>query len=253
MLLPHEPAAFEVVRPHARSRVVLVCDHASNRVPEALGSLGLSAEILGTHIGWDIGAAAVARHLSELLDATLVLSGYSRLVIDCNRPPHAPSSIPTVSGGVAIAANEGLDQAAREARRRTFFEPYHAAITAVLEARRARTERDGEEPPTVLSIHSFTPELLGQKRPWPIALLYGQDARLSHAFRDRLRRDPELLVGDNEPYRVTLETDHTVPVHCEARGLLHTAFEIRQDGVGHELGARTWAEKIAAIYRELQQ
>ncbi len=244
MLQPHEPPAFEVVRPHARSRVLLVCDHASNRIPEALGSLGLSAETLGTHIGWDIGAAAVARHLSELLDATLVLSGYSRLVIDCNRPPEVASSIPTVSGGVVIPGNEGIDETEREARRRTFFESYHAAIAAILDARAAR---GGAASVMLLAIHSFTPELLGEKRPWPISLLYGSDARLAHACRDGLRRDPGLLVGDNEPYHVSAGSDHTIPVHGEARGLLHTAFEIRQDGVADAAGARAWAERIAAL------
>jgi predicted N-formylglutamate amidohydrolase len=249
MLSPHEPPPFEVVRPNARSRVLLVCDHASNRVPEALGSLGVSQEMLATHIGWDIGAAAVARHLSELLDATLFLSGYSRLVIDCNRPPHVDSSIPTVSGGVAIPGNEGVGEAAREARRRTFFEPYHAAITAELDARMAR---GGAEAVTLLAIHSFTPELLGEQRPWPVALLYGRDARLAHAFRDRLRRDPALLVGDNQPYRVSADSDYSIPVHGEARGILHTAFEIRQDGVTEAAGQRAWAERIAATFAEIR-
>lgn len=247
MLRPHEPPPFEVVRPDARSRLVLVCDHASNRVPESLESLGLPAAELETHIGWDIGAAAVARHLSALLDAPLVLSGYSRLVIDCNRPTHVPTSIPTTSGGVAIPGNEGLDGAARDARIRALFLPYHAAITALLDARTS-----GLGAPVLLSIHSFTPELFGRKRPWNIGLLYGKETRLAHAFLDRLKRDPALSVGDNEPYRVSPETDYTIPVHGEARGILHTALEIRQDGVADAEGARAWAGRIASIYREIQ-
>lgn len=227
---------------------MLVCDHASNRVPEALGSLGLTASALQTHIGWDIGAAAVARCLSEMLDAPLVLSGYSRLVIDCNRPPHVPTAIPAVSGGVAIPGNEGLDEAAREARLRTFFRPYHAAISALLDERTSSLDGGG---PVLLAIHSFTPELLGQKRPWHVGMLYGKDTRLAHGFLGRLRRDPGLTVGDNEPYRVTDGTDYTVPVHGVARGILHTAIEIRQDGVGEAEGARGWAERIASIYREI--
>jgi predicted N-formylglutamate amidohydrolase len=225
---------------------VIVCDHASNRLPESLGSLGLPAGEIETHIGWDIGAAAVARHLSAMLDAPLVLSGYSRLVIDCNRPPRVASSIPATSGGVAIPGNEGLDAAARDARIRTFFEPYHAAISALLDA---RANLPGG--PVLFSIHSFTPELLGQKRPWNIGLLYGEDTRLAHPFRDSLRRDPGLCVGDNEPYRVSAETDYSVPVHGVARGILHTAFEIRQDGVAHDGGASAWAERIAGLYREI--
>ncbi|APR79039.1 Hypothetical protein A7982_04386 [Minicystis rosea] len=219
-----------------------------NRIPEALGSLGLSRSEIDTHIGWDIGAARVARHLSTLLDAPLVLSGYSRLVIDCNRPVHSPGSIPEVTGGVTVPGNAGLDAAARDARQRTFFHPYHATIAEMLDARK-HSKGAGE---TVLfSMHGFTPELYGQKSPWPIAMLYGKDPRLAHAFRDFFRRDPALLVGDNEPYRVSDETDWTIPMHGEARGLLNTAFEIRQDGVSDAAGARAWAERIADAWRVL--
>ncbi|MFI5297783.1 MAG: N-formylglutamate amidohydrolase [Polyangiales bacterium] len=247
MLRAHEPAPFEIVRVEGASRVVLVCDHASNRLPEALGDLGVAAHELATHIASDLGAAKVARHLSAMLDATLVLSGYSRLVVDCNRPSHVAGAIPVVTGGVGIPGNDGLDERAREARIATFFTPYHEAIARLLDER-TRSGRD----PVLLSIHSFTPSLLGQARPWPIALLYGRDTRLAHAFRDRLRRDPSLNVGDNEPYRVSDETDHTVPVHGERRGLLHTAFEIRQDGVADDEGAHAWAHRIATIAREIE-
>ncbi len=230
--------------------MLLVCDHASNRIPTSLGTLGLSEETLATHIAWDIGAAEVARHLSQILDATLILSGYSRLVVDCNRPPDAADSTPAQSGGVSIPGNLGLSATEREERQHALFRPYHAAIAAALDARTAT--RPGLAPPTLLSIHSFTPELLGQKRPWPIAMLYGNDARLAHAYRDRLSRDPSVLVGDNEPYRVSPESDYTIPVHGEARGILHTAFEIRQDGVSSRAGAQAWAERIAAIHREIE-
>ncbi|MEZ4297065.1 MAG: N-formylglutamate amidohydrolase [Polyangiaceae bacterium] len=254
MLSAHEPPPFEIVRPHARSRFVLTCDHASHRLPEALGSLGISGADLLTHIGWDIGAALVARHLAELLDATAVLSGYSRLAIDCNRPPHVATSIPPTSGGVSIPGNTDLSPAARQARVDSLFRPYHDAIDRALDACAARLASDPEsaaKQPVLLSIHSFTPELLGQKRPWSISLLYGEDTRLAHACLAELRRDPSLVVGDNEPYRVSPETDYTVPVHGVARGILHTAFEIRQDGVGTEAGARTWAERLARTIRAI--
>jgi len=236
MLLPHERPPFEIVRPNGSSRVLLVCDHASKRIPQALGDLGLPAGVIDTHVGWDIGAASVARHLSELLDATLVLSSFSRLVIDCNRPETAPSSIPEVSCGVPIPGNVGLSAEERAIRIQRILRPYHAAIADVLDAR---------PDPVLISVHSFTPVMLGQSRPWPIGLLYGADTRLAHAFRDWLRRDPALLVGDNEPYRVSAETDWTIPAHGEARGILNTAFEIRQDGVGDAAGQRAWAERIA--------
>lgn len=248
MIRSHEPPPFEIVRPDGESRVLIVCDHASNRIPEALGDLGLAPGAIDTHIGWDIGAANVARRLSELLDATLVLSSYSRLVIDMNRPPSVPSAIPEVSGGVPVPRNVGISDEERRTRIATFFVPYHTEIAARLEER-LRHPRWAN--PVLLAIHSFTPELLGQKRPWPIGLLYGKDTRLAHAFRDFFRRDPALLVGDNEPYRVSAETDYTIPVHGEALGIWHTAFEIRQDGVADAAGQRAWAERIAAGFREI--
>lgn len=242
MLHPDEPGAVEVVNPEGRGTVVLVCDHASNRVPRALETLGLDEETLATHIAYDIGAAHVARRLATLLDAPLVLSGYSRLVVDCNRPPRVAGSVPSTSGGVTIPGNEGLDEAAKEARRALFFWPYHRAIEIMLDGR--STLRDGQGP-ILLSIHSFTPSLLGSARPWPISLLYGTDARLARRFLEALRRDSTLDVGDNEPYRVTEDTDYTVPVHGIRRGLLHTAFEIRQDGLLDIPSAWRWAERIA--------
>lgn len=246
LLAQNEPAPFEIVRPDGRSRVVLTCDHASARIPRALGDLGVSAADRATHIAWDIGAADVARRLSERLDATLVLAGYSRLVVDCNRPPHVDGAMPAVSGGVPIPGNASLDDAARAARVEAFHAPYHGAIARLLDARLA-----GGGAPVLLSIHSFTPSLLGQRRPWPIALLYGRDARVAHPFRDALRRDPTLAVGDNEPYRVSDESDYTIPMHGERRGILHTAFEIRQDGVAHLAGAHAWADRLAALWAEL--
>ncbi len=247
MLTPHEPGPFEIVNPTGRARVLLCCDHASRRVPAALGSLGVSDADRATHIGWDIGAAVVARRLASRLDAPLVLAGYSRLVVDCNRPPSAASAIPVSSGGVRIAGNEGLDDAARASRVEALHRPYHAAIGAALD----RLVAEGHAP-VLLSIHSFTPSLQGEARPWPISLLYGRDPRLAHRFRDALRRDAALLVGDNEPYQVSDDSDFTIPVHGERRGILHTAFEIRQDGIEHDDDAHRWADRLAALWLELE-
>lgn len=250
MLRAHEPPPFEIVRREARGDVVLICDHASNRLPEALGTLGISRPDLDSHVGWDIGAADVARRLSGLLDATLVLSAYSRLVVDANRPPGSPDAIPAVSCGVRVPGNEGLDDRARAARIETFHRAYHAAIAGLLDAR-TRESRT----PVLISIHSFTPlPLQGTPRPWPISMLYGRDTRLAHRFLRALRADdPSLPVGDNEPYRVSAETDYAIPVHGEARGLHHTALEIRQDGVATLAGAHAWAERIARAYRTLER
>lgn len=246
VLRAHEPPPVEVLRPSATSPLVLVCDHASKRIPESLGTLGLPPAEPWTHIGWDIGAQVVARRLSDLLDAPLVLSRYSRLVIDCNRPPEVASSVPQVTGGVRVRGNESVSHAEREDRIQTFFRPYHAAVSDLLEARSGL----GKEA-VLISVHSFTPVLCGVARPWNIGLLYGEDSRLAHPIRDALRADLSLRVGDNEPYRVSGDTDYTIPVHGLLRGIRHTAIEIRQDGIATDEGAFSWASRLAAIVRDL--
>lgn len=243
MMEPDEPPPFEVVNPDGQGRVLLLCDHASHRIPRRLGTLGLRPEQTLEHIGWDIGAASVARRLSSLLDAPLVLSGYSRLVIDCNRPPQADSSIPAVTCGVPVPGNEGLTEHERRRRREAFFDPYHGAIDALMQRR--------ERPSVLLSIHSFTPDYPGQHRPWPVAILYRKYADLAARWMHELRTTHGLVVGDNEPYRVTSTTDYSVPVHGEDRDIPALLIEIRQDGVASAEGALAWADRLASVARSV--
>lgn len=246
LLFADEPAAVEILNESGAGDAVLLCDHASPLLPRRLGDLGLTEAQRHEHIGWDIGAAAVARQLSAAIDAPLVLTGYSRLAIDCNRPPGALTSIPEVTGGVVVPGNAGLDPLARKAREEALFQPYHAAITALLDARRAAGRRS-----IVLAIHSFTPDL-GAPRPWNIGITYGRDRRLASAFIEVLeRRWPEISVGDNLPYAVTDSGDYAMPVYGEGRGLLHVLIEMRQDGVADAAGQAQWAGRLATCWREI--
>ena len=161
LLVLTEPAPFELVNVDGKSDLVLVCDHASNRIPQQLHALGLTVEVLQTHVAWDLGALLVARYLSWHLDAPLVSSGYSRLVIDCNRHPENPDSIPACSNGITVPGNRGITEKEIMARRQGLFYPYHDAIDRLLQTRINR-------PTFLLSIHSFTPVLRGIERPWSI-------------------------------------------------------------------------------------
>jgi predicted N-formylglutamate amidohydrolase len=230
-----------------RSPFLLTCDHYGRLIPRVLGDLGVPAGELTRHIAWDIGIAGVAEALSGHLDAHLIAQRYSRLVIDCNRPPGGPSSIPRISEATAIGGNDGLALDAIEARRRAIFQPYHRHIDNVIE----RRLRDGV--PTVLvSLHSFTPVYAGVARPWHIGTLYHRDTRLPPLLLRLLRAEPDLVVGDNEPYAVSDETDYTIPVHGEARGLMNSGIEIRQDLIADQAGQRQWADLLARILGEIE-
>jgi predicted N-formylglutamate amidohydrolase len=210
-----------------------------------LGSLGLESHQLAEHIGWDPGAADVARRLSVCLDAPLLLSSYSRLVIDCNRPLQSTESIALQSAGVVIPGNRELTPEQTEVRVNSLFQPYHRAIDRLLDRRRQR-------PTVLLSIHSFTPILHGRRRPWQIGVSHWCDGRLATRMIRALAQGGELAVGDNQPYPIDDITDYTIPVHGEARGLPSIMLEIRQDEIRTTEGAAIYAARLTDSYRRIE-
>jgi predicted N-formylglutamate amidohydrolase len=230
-----------------RSPFLLTCDHYGRRVPRALGDLGLPESELERHIAWDIGIAGVAESLSKQLVAHLVVQRYSRLVIDCNRPPGLASSIPRISDATTIPGNEGLSREAMELRRAEIFDPYHRRIDAIIDAR-----RNAGMPTVLVSLHSFTPVYAGIARPWHIGTLYHRDTHLPPLVLKGLRAEADLVVGNNEPYAVSDDTDYTIPVHGEARGLINTGIEIRQDLIADPAGEKSWADRLARIFTAIE-
>jgi predicted N-formylglutamate amidohydrolase len=222
-------------------RFLLVCDHASNFIPEQLHQLGLPAADLRRHIAYDIGAAGITEALSEMLDAPAVLSTTSRLVVDCNRQLSAPDLIPASSDQTLIPGNQKLSSAARAGRISNWFRPYHDAIEAAIQLYR---------PSAIVSIHSMTPSLGGVARPWQIALSSGQDRRLTEPVLESLRRPGDIIVGDNEPYDLDPAVDYTVPVHAIQRGLPYLQVEFRQDLVVTPDAQRFWALRFARAIEE---
>ncbi|QBG89300.1 N-formylglutamate amidohydrolase [Xanthomonas oryzae] len=237
-----DPAPFTVYNPRAASPWLLIADHAGQRVPARLAKLGLPQHELDRHIGWDIGIAEVTRLLADALDAFAIAQTYSRLVIDCNRPHDAPSLMPTISDGTSIPGNRQLMASDRQQRIDAIFAPYHARIAAELDARAQRTQ-----PTIVVSMHSFTPVMAGNARPWHAGVLYHRDTRLAHRLLQALRDEPDLVVGDNQPYAVSDATDYAIPVHGEGRGLLHVELELRQDLIADAAGQQAWAARLARI------
>lgn len=237
-----EPAAATVVNEAGGSPIILICEHASNYIPASYAGLGLAPADLLRHIAWDIGAAALARRLSALLDAPLFLSGYSRLLIDCNRPPGAPTSIPLQSEDTLIPGNQALVRDEIERREAAYFVPFQDRIASFLDARAAAGRHS-----TVLAVHSFTPVFRGIRRPWHVGVLYRDAATLGARLLGALRSDPALIVGDNEPYRINLDEDYTVPIHGDSRGIPAALIEVRQDLLATSDGVQDWARRIANL------
>lgn len=240
LLNDDEPPAVVVERRESDSPYLFVCDHAGNRIPTKLGDLGVSEAERQRHIAWDVGARGLAEEFARRFDATLIRQVYSRLVIDCNRPLDAETSIPEISEHTKIPGNCGITQQEVEARRREIFHPYHDSIAKVIDQRRERGQ-----PTILLAIHSFTPTFKGEQRPWHIGLLYNQDTRLAHILRDLLAEDETLCVGDNRPYWVDDYTDYTIPVHGERRGIPNVLFELRHDMIEAEQDQYRWAHRLA--------
>jgi len=242
LLASDEPAPVRVLRPDGVSDILLTADHAGRVIPRKLARLGVPETELTRHIAWDIGIAGVTERLSAILDATAVLQTYSRLVIDCNRNPSVPTAMPEVSEMTSIPGNVGLSAADRAARIAAIFTPYHAELDQLLNGRAAAGRRT-----TYVAMHSFTPSFKGESRAMHVGVLYHRDIRLAHGLLELLRAEPDLIVGDNQPYAITDTSDYGVPVHAEPRGLLHVEIEIRQDLIADAAEQAAWAARFARL------
>lgn len=241
-----DPAPVEVINEEGKSPFLFASEHAGNRVPEKLGNLGLSAENLADHIGWDLHIRKVGEQVSALLDAPYYVQPYSRLVIDSNRPPFAEQSILAVSDGRRVPGNEGLTPGDIDARQFEVFFPFHDAIASALDKRAA----EGLES-IFVTLHSFTPSMKtgDNGRPWQITFQYGRDPFFSKKMIAEMGKDPAICVGDNVPYPVMDDTHYGIPIHGEKRKLLHTMIEIRQDVISDVEGQVFWARKVADVLR----
>ena len=240
LLSPDDPAPATVLNAAGRSNAVIICDHGGDAIPAKLDGLGLDAAQRARHIAWDIGASAVAQHLAHLLDAVAVLSSYSRLVIDLNRPPDDLTSIREISDGVLVPGNRNLSAADAEQRIKAVFEPYHDAVAAAISRARTRVKA-----PVLVSVHSFTPVMNGAERPWQIGVLFGPDRRIANRLIDALSRSADICVGENEPYSGYDLFGHTVETHAMPYGYPNALLEIRQDLIDTKQGAARWAGTIA--------
>jgi predicted N-formylglutamate amidohydrolase len=227
---------------------LVVCDHASNYIPPALSQLGVADADLERHIAWDIGADSIARRLARRLSATCVLANYSRLLIDCNRYPDAPSAVPAISDGTEIPGNTGLSAVQRQARVQGIFRPYHATVDAALGA--CLTDCAA---PVFISVHTCSPSMNEVWRPWHVGIGWTRDTRTATPLLEALRLQEGIEVGDNEPYDLDIDYDFTTPQHAMTRGLPHIQVEFRQDLVRTREQAESWADRFFEALMEAKR
>lgn len=241
-------AAARITNEGGGSPYVLVCDHASNRIPPQFGTLGLEPSDLERHVAWDPGALPVAEAMSRALDAALCASTVSRLVIDPNRPLEAPDLIAAVSEATAIPGNAELSREARADRIALAYAPYHAALDGLV-SRRLAAGRETR----LVAIHSFTPVYHGVSRPWQIGVIHDEDERLSAPLIAALRRVGGISVGVNEPYSPADRVYFTLEKHARARGLPCVMIEIRNDEIADAAGRERWAAILAQALAEARR
>ncbi len=237
--------AFHIDGEHRPGRWLVTCDHASNHVPQWLngGTLGIPDQDMARHIAWDVGAAGLACQLGRLLDSPVLLSSFSRLVIDPNRGEEDPTLVMQLYDGTIIPANRGITPAAVEDRLDRLYRPYHAAYARLAALHPQRV---------ILAIHSFTPCLRGRPpRPWHVGVLYSHlDERLSRPLIARLSQEPDLCIGDNEPYSGHLPGD-AIDRHALRSGRLNTLIELRNDLIDDSASQSHWAARLAPILTEV--
>lgn len=239
---------FDCLAPDAPGPALILGDHASNHVPSwcAGGNLGVSAGDMARHIGYDVGVEGVVRRLSALMQAPAVMSRFSRLVIDPNRGPDDPTLVMKLYDGSIIPANRHADAAEIARRRALAHEPYHDAITAQIDAMLLRGIV-----PHIISIHSFTPQLRTRPpRPWHVGMLWDGDDRLARPLIDKLSAEPDLVVGDNEPYSGQIPGD-CMHRHGNSRGLPHVLIEIRNDLIVQSRDQAAWAARLARVLDDI--
>ncbi len=239
---------FETIDGDRSLGLVLIADHAGRDLPDEYGSLGLAASEFDRHIAYDIGVEGVTRQLARLTGAPAVMARFSRLLIDPNRGDDDPTMIRQLYDGTIVPGNYPMAPQEREKRLAEFYQPYHDAVGSMI----ASVHEATGATPFVFSVHSFTPRMQGRARPWHVGILWDSDPRAPRPLIEALKAEPDLVVGDNEPYDGALRGD-TMYKHCIVNGFAHALIEIRQDLIGDEAGQNAWAERLAPMLDDINR
>ena len=242
MLTQAEGDPVAVENPQGRGAVLIICEHASRRLPERLGTLGLSDEALASHIAWDPGALAVARKMAASLDAVLVFQRFSRLAYDCNRPPEAPGAMPAISEIYEIPGNRELTRAERDERTQALYIPFHAQVEEIVATRKAEGRQT-----VIVTMHSFTPVYMGVRRDVELGILHDDDSRLADAMLAAAEGTTLYRIARNEPYGPADGVTHTLKLHGIANDLPNVMIELRNDLIADEAGQSVAADFLTGL------
>jgi predicted N-formylglutamate amidohydrolase len=234
--------SFSVYRPTSSSKIIILCDHASNYIPKKYKNLGLKPLDVNKHIGWDIGALKVAKNVSKNINCSLIHSSFSRLLLDCNRSLKSKGAFLKKSEDIIIPGNKNISKKEKLLRAKKYYFPYHDQINKLI-----NKKLNDKIVPILVSIHSFTPIYLGKSRPWHIGLLQRKDQRLSSIFAKEIKKNKKIILGINEPYKLDLAGDFTIPFFSESYGLPHVLIEIRQDLLLKNKSINFWSNLIFNI------
>jgi len=234
------PAA--VLNARGDGPILLVCEHASRKIPQEFKGLGLSSDAQISHVAWDPGALEMATHMAGLLNAKLVVSTVSRLVYDCNRPPESASAMPDKSEIFDIPGNANLDAAQRKDRADRFYHPFRTLLADTIKA--------ADSPPVLVTLHSFTPVYQGARRDVEIGILHDTDTRLADAMLGLASKHTPLNVQRNAPYGPQDGVTHTLKIHGLENGLMNVMIEIRNDRIATIAAQHAMAETLSNLITE---
>ncbi len=238
----HGPFPAQRINGQAGSRIVLVCEHASNHIPEKYAGLGLSDAEKTSHVAWDIGARGLAEFLSRKLDAVLVAGTVSRLVYDCNRPPEAPDAMPEKSEQIEVPGNRALSPDDRKQRVETIYEPFRATLADTIRTRKGK--------PILITVHSFTPVYFGTYREVEVGIIHHADDRLAKSMVKHAAGRSDLKFALNEPYSQADGVAHTLMLHGTENGLVNAMIEVRNDLLETPEQQEAIADMLAALLRD---
>ena len=177
-------------------QLLISCEHGGNRIPPRYrAAFAKAARALASHAGYDPGALELAREFARRLDAPLVYSTTSRLLIELNSSLWHPRCFSRYA--------QRLPNILRSELVERYYLPYRDEVKQRVAQGLRRAKRVVH-----VSCHTFTPRLAGVGRHADIGLLF-DPARAAEAHLCALWAAASARAGlhvrRNYPYKGTAD------------------------------------------------